>query len=41
MTYRLGDRLRVKVARVDLDERKIDFDPLLEPRKPKKKRTQR
>jgi len=23
--YRLGDRLRVKVARVDLDERKIDF----------------
>jgi ribonuclease R len=25
-SYRLGDRLRVKVARVDLDERKIDFD---------------
>ncbi len=41
MTYRLGDRLRVKVARVDLDERKIDFDPLFESRKPKKKRAQR
>lgn len=26
--YRLGDGLRVKVARVDLDERKIDFEPL-------------
>jgi ribonuclease R len=25
-SYRLGDRLRIKVARVDLDERKIDFD---------------
>jgi ribonuclease R len=25
-SYRLGDRLNVKVARVDLDERKIDFD---------------
>jgi ribonuclease R len=24
--YRLGDRLRVKAARVDLDERKIDFE---------------
>ncbi len=23
--YRLGDRIRVRVARVDLDERKIDF----------------
>ncbi len=27
-TYRLGDRVRVKVARVDLDERKIDFELL-------------
>jgi ribonuclease R len=26
--YRLGDPLRVKVARVDLDERKIDFEPI-------------
>ena len=24
--FRLGDKLRVKVARVDLDERKIDFE---------------
>jgi ribonuclease R len=24
--YRLGDRIRVRVVRVDLDERKIDFD---------------
>lgn len=27
-TYRLGDALRVRVVRVDLDERKIDFAPL-------------
>lgn len=26
--YRLGDRLTVRVARVDLDERKIDFEPV-------------
>ncbi|HRX70006.1 MAG: ribonuclease R [Candidatus Competibacteraceae bacterium] len=26
--YRLGDVLRVQVARVDLDERKIDFEPV-------------
>ncbi len=26
--YRLGDRLRVRVIRVDLDERKIDFEPV-------------
>ncbi|HET7312836.1 ribonuclease R [Salinisphaera sp.] len=25
--YRLADKMRVKVARVDLDERKIDFEP--------------
>ncbi len=27
-TYRLGDRLRVQVTRVDLDDRKIDFEPV-------------
>lgn len=26
--YRLGDALRVRVVRVDLDERKIDFEPV-------------
>jgi ribonuclease R len=26
--YRLGDSLRVRVTRVDLDERKIDFEPI-------------
>ena len=26
--YRLGDKLQVRVARVDLDERKIDFEPV-------------
>jgi len=28
--YRLGDKLRVRVVRVDLDERKIDFELVLE-----------
>ena len=32
--YRVGDRLRVKVMRVDLDERKIDFEPAGEDRIP-------
>jgi len=27
-TYRLGDKMKVLVARVDLDERKIDFEPV-------------
>ena len=26
LIYRLGNRIKVKVARVDLDERKIDFE---------------
>ena len=26
--YRLGDGLQVRVTRVDLDERKIDFEPV-------------
>ena len=28
ITYRLGDSVKVRVARVDLDEKKIDFDLL-------------
>jgi len=37
--YRLGDKVRVQVARVDLDERKIDFDMVFEETpKPKKER---
>jgi ribonuclease R len=28
--YRLGDKMKVLVARVDLDERKIDFEPITE-----------
>ncbi|MES1943703.1 ribonuclease R [Salinisphaera sp. PC39] len=28
IVHRLADRMRVKVARVDLDERKIDFEPM-------------
>lgn len=27
-TYRLADRMRVRVVRVDLDQRKIDFEPV-------------
>ena len=27
-TYRLGDRMRVRAASVDLDERRIDFEPV-------------
>ena len=41
--FKLGDRLEVQVARVDLDERKIDFELAGEPDtgKPKKKLSQR
>jgi ribonuclease R len=39
--YRLGDRVRVQVARVDLDDRKIDFDMIFEepPKKSRKKKS--
>ena len=30
-TYRLGDAIRVRVVRVNLDDRKIDFEPASEP----------
>ncbi len=38
--FRLGDKLRVKVARVDLDERKIDFE-LVEKEQKKSEKTTR
>ncbi|NJD07752.1 MAG: ribonuclease R [Methylococcaceae bacterium] len=38
-TYRLGDSIEVIVARVDLDERKIDFEPVRGPRPSEAKRT--
>ena len=38
LSYRLGDSVRIKVARVDLDEKKIDFD-LMQARKKSKKRS--
>jgi len=36
--YRLGDSMRVLVARVDLDQRKIDFELANSKTKPKKKK---
>ncbi len=43
VTYRIGDVVRVRVARVDLDERKIDLELVapLAPAKAKKSRTRR
>ncbi|MGQ0659140.1 MAG: ribonuclease R [Chromatiales bacterium] len=38
--YRLGNALRVRVARVDLDERKIDFDLIDRPEPPRRSRGQ-
>ena len=35
VVYRLGDKVRVKVARVDLDERKIDFELISSEKKKK------
>jgi ribonuclease R len=40
-SYRLGDRIRVSVARVDLDERKIDFVPEKEDEQPSTGRSKR
>jgi len=37
--YRLGDPVRVRVTRVDVDERKIDFEPAGEPETAKGRRT--
>jgi ribonuclease R len=37
MIYRLGDRLRVQVAAVNLDDRKIDFVPIAAPGAAKRK----
>ena len=37
VTYRLGDEMRVRVARVDLDDRKIDFE-LVEAKSSSRKR---
>ncbi len=39
--FRLGDKVRVQVARVDLDERKIDFDMILEEAPAKKSRSKK
>ena len=39
MIYRLGDPLRVRAVRVDLDERKIDFELVQEPAGHKRVRT--
>jgi ribonuclease R len=38
-TYKLGDPVRVKVMRVDLDERKIDFEMVDKPGSGKTKST--
>jgi len=37
LTYRLGDRLEVKVVRVDLDSTKIDLSLISSQKKPSKK----
>ena len=41
VSYRLGDCIRVKVARVDLDEKKIDFDLVLTSKKRKRRSKRR
>ncbi len=37
--YRLGDKVKIKVARVDLDEKKIDFDLIDTPKHSRSKKT--
>ena len=39
--YRLGDGLTVRVIRVDLDERKIDFEPIEQERRDNGRRNRR
>ena len=39
--YRLGDKVAIKVARVDLDEKKIDFDLLGQSKKSTRKNTKK
>lgn len=41
MVYRLGDTIKIRVARVDLDERQMDFALPGEPKKKKKKKPKR
>lgn len=37
--YRLGDKVKIKVARVDLDDKKIDFDLIDVPKRSRTKKT--
>ena len=37
--YRLGDKVKIKVARVDLDEKKIDFELIDTPKRSRSKKT--
>lgn len=44
MIYNIGDKLKVTVANVDLDQRQIDFTPIIKPshkKRPKKKSTKK
>jgi ribonuclease R len=41
VSFRLGDRQRVRVVRVDLDEAKIDFELAAAPKRPAEKREKR
>ncbi len=39
--FQLGDSIHVKVARVSLDDRQIDFEPIISDKKPKRRRKRR